>query len=62
MIRLVIHLPDDQAERLYWALHSGELAHLGIVDVDYMRKDERETDNGENEKDCPDSEGQTSDL
>jgi diguanylate cyclase (GGDEF)-like protein len=34
-IRLTLSLPSDQAERLFWAVHSGELDSLGEVGCDY---------------------------
>jgi RNA polymerase sigma-70 factor (ECF subfamily) len=34
-IKLLLELPSEEAERLFWAVHSGELDDLGVIDGEY---------------------------
>jgi hypothetical protein len=40
-IKLTLKLTREDAERLFWAVHSGELDELGVLDFDYVRSPER---------------------
>jgi hypothetical protein len=37
-IKLTLKLANEDAERLFWAVHSGELDELGVVDSYYVRE------------------------
>src|SRR5208337_4363534 len=35
-IKLILELPPDEAERLFWAVHSGELDNLGVIGGEHV--------------------------
>jgi hypothetical protein len=39
-VKVTVSLPPDQAERLFWAFHSGELEGLGITDSQFLPQGE----------------------
>jgi hypothetical protein len=39
-INLTLKLPPEEAEQLFWAVHSGELDELGVLGIEYVRPPE----------------------